>query len=61
MYQYICKECRCRLDPGEVRGDGMCEECRDKAQRMRDRQEVMNSMVLAVRFEQMRVEEFING
>lgn len=58
MYRYLCGTCGCRLDPGE--GD-TCDECREKRDREQSRRKAVDRMVRATVYEQMEMEEFLNG
>lgn len=58
MYRYFCRECGCRLDPGE---GNTCDECWDKYKQEQVRRQEVDRMILATDYKQMEMEEFIHG
>ena len=60
MFYRKCEGCGCSLDPGEGR---MCSECIQEIERKRARDEFLGIMLMAdgSEFEQMGMEEILNG
>ena len=60
MYGYECECCHGLFDAGELKG-GICDECQEKMSSERRREKEMDRMVRSADYEQMEMEEFLNG
>ncbi len=55
-----CSVCGHPMDPGEGQG-GICEDCLEYREQLENRRKAVERMVRATEYEQMEMEEFLNG